>query len=513
MNSRKITGLTSREARNYFMKNSSYINFPIPEYFSFEALLTLISPSIMGKELVDICVVKDKKSDGPHNYDLINHVILSNKDGAYSWRPMQLIHPVLYIYLMRIMTEKKNWEEIQGRFKDFSKTFVDCISVPRESSDNQSDKASQIRDWWERIEQYSIKKSLEYNYLFLTDISDCYGSIYTHSIEWALDKHGKEEVKKRLREKKPFKTLGGKIDQILRMMNYNQTNGIPQGSTLTDFIAEIVLGYVDEQLTKLIIEHKIKKKDFHIVRYRDDYRIFVNDPNIGHLILKLLSSALYAIGLKMNASKTLDSNDVILSSIKREKLERISIAPAEQKLQKEALRIYQLSKKYPNSGLIAKELSLFFDKIENLKKFEEDPEILIVIFSMIAFPSPMVINWASAIISVLLEKIENKKKKKRLIRSIHSKFKQIPNTGLIDVWLQRISKPLDTSITYKDKLTKAALGDVKNSELWCCLWLKKEIINIIDLAEISDFKKRIEEKSISPVIQRREVELFKNDYF
>ena len=58
----------------------------------------------------------------------------------------------------------------------------------------------------------------------------------------------------------------------------------------------------------------------------------------------------------MNTTKTIDSNDVILSSIKKEKLERISVAPTNQSLQKEVLRIYQLSKKYPNSGLLTKEL-------------------------------------------------------------------------------------------------------------------------------------------------------------
>ena len=34
------------------------------------------------------------------------------------------------------------------------------------------------------------------------------------------------------------------------MMNYGQTNGIPEGSILTDFIAEIVLGYIDLQLSE-----------------------------------------------------------------------------------------------------------------------------------------------------------------------------------------------------------------------------------------------------------------------
>lgn len=40
-------------------------------------------------------------------------------------------------------------------------------------------------------------------------------------------------------------------------MSYEQTNGIPQCSTLMDFIAEIVLGYADEIID--VITNSIKK--------------------------------------------------------------------------------------------------------------------------------------------------------------------------------------------------------------------------------------------------------------
>lgn len=39
--------------------------------------------------------------------------------------------------------------------------------------------------------------------------------------------------------------LGNMIDTYMQGMQYGQTNGIPQGSVLFDFIAEIVLGYAD----------------------------------------------------------------------------------------------------------------------------------------------------------------------------------------------------------------------------------------------------------------------------
>jgi hypothetical protein len=41
---------------------------------------------------------------------------------------------------------------------------------------------------------------------------------------------------------------------------------------LMDFIAEMVLGYIDERLSQCLD----KKMDYRIIRYRDDYRIFTN---------------------------------------------------------------------------------------------------------------------------------------------------------------------------------------------------------------------------------------------
>jgi hypothetical protein len=67
-------------------------------------------------------------------------------------------------------------------------------------------------------------------------------------------------------------------------MNYGQTNGIPQGSVLMDFIAEMVLGYIDERLSECLD----KNMNYHIIRYRDDYRIFTNNKIFPMHFLPLL---------------------------------------------------------------------------------------------------------------------------------------------------------------------------------------------------------------------------------
>ncbi len=515
MSSRKTIDISGPEAKRFFLKDRSYINFDIPPYFHFDQLLTFTSAAIAKQQLPDLCKKTSRgKPIWPSSIEGVNYTILSNKDGAYSWRPFQLIHPVLYVELINIITDKKNWQIIIDRFNDFSNGYVKCISIPRESLTEESDAAAQVSDWWEKIEQQSIKKSLEFDYIFATDITDCYGSIYTHSIVWALHPEGKEGVKTERAKSASRNQLGTAIDNRLMNMNRGQTNGIPQGSVLMDFIAEIILGYADLELTAKLKELKLNPNDYFILRYRDDYRILTNSPPLGQEILKQLNHVLYELGLKMNPNKTSESNDVILSSLKKEKVETIFIAPIQQYFQKEALRIYQLSKKYPNSGLVLKELGLYYDRISRHKNPRNvNYDVLISIFTMISVQSPRTINWTAAIISKIIERIKSEPKKIDITKQIINKFDRIPNSGLIDIWLQRISAPLGIKMQYKDALTKAALSEVDNDALWNCDWLNKDIKDSVNLADISDLKSELDNKTITPIIEREEVELFRAVYF
>src|SRR5699024_5092629 len=107
---------------------------------------------------------------------------------------------------------------------------------------------------------------------------------------------------------------GGKIDKKLQRLQHNQTNGIPQGSALMDFIAEIILGYLDLKLTENLEAKKID--NYEMLRYRDDYKIFSNDKNELEEIAKSLQEVLQILNLKLNSSKTKFSENIILDSIK-----------------------------------------------------------------------------------------------------------------------------------------------------------------------------------------------------
>ena len=244
MSRKSILEMSHKEAEEFFLKDKSYCSIDLPDYFSFSKLLTDISDAIdeIKNGGTNISSFYDKKK--LKNTEKVNHTLFANKDGKLSWRPLQIIHPFLYVLLVKEITEGANWQKLRSRFGTFQRNDkIKCFSIPVEDMNKKSDKAEQILQWLENMEQESINQSLDYKFSYDTDIADCYGSIYTHSIAWAIETI---DIAKAQRD---GNLLGNKIDTHIRNMQYGQTNGIPQGSVLMDFIAEIILGYIDEQLT------------------------------------------------------------------------------------------------------------------------------------------------------------------------------------------------------------------------------------------------------------------------
>ena len=460
-NERTILDLTHEDARDFFLKEKNYCKIKIPEYFTFSNLLAELSEKMKNSEAIDIRAAKNEIN--------VNYPLFSNKDGGYSWVLCEIIHPVLYVSLVHEITKQKNWELIVNKFNEFSESPILCASIPAIGSR----KGAKITNWWENVEQESIILASKYDYIFTTDITNCYGSIYTHSIEWAL--HTRDEAKRVAKEKKQTdKLVGSRIDEHIRCMRNGQTNGMPQGSVLMDFIAEMVLGYLDQELTKKIRKHENLKKlrplDYKIIRYRDDYRIFVNNINTGKGILKELASVLTENGMQINPSKTSNSDDVISKSIKSDKLHLIENNFKYNDLQKELLAIYQFSKKYPNSGSVLKKLDQFHKRIERKKCIEGDIKVLSSIANNIAYRNPLTYPLVSAILSRFL--LDESTERKKIVNDIKKRFEKVPNTETLNLWLQRITIQHDKSITYQGNLCAKVSG--KSVAVWNSEWLKNK---------------------------------------
>jgi RNA-directed DNA polymerase len=484
------------DARRFFLKEESYFNFDLPKYFTFKKVLDKVSQKIDGKYLSDFYHDKPSKCK-PCDYDGVNYILLNNKDGRYAWRPMQLIHPAIYVSLVHLITEEQHWNTLVKRFGEFNNNSnINCTSLPIESDNNLQDRPETVSNWWQQTEQKSIELALQFEYLLHTDIVDCYGAIYTHSIPWAL--HTKIVAKNQRKEKT---LIGNKIDSCLQDMSFGQTNGIPQGSTLMDLIAEMVLGFADLQLSTKLSD--LSLNDYKIIRYRDDYRVFTNNPREAELILKCLTEILIELGLRLNSHKTLASNNVVQHSIKPDKLYWILNEKKPSSLQKHLLLIHILSDKFPNSGSLSKALTDFYRRVKNITTSKENIPVLISILVDIALKNPRTYSISSAILSKFLSLVESKEVQNQILNSIVARFNKIPNVGHLEVWLQRVVLKTDRQRDFDEKLCKKV--NDPTIHLWNSEWLNKNLRDLIENESIVD-----EEilQSIDEVINIEEVQLF-----
>lgn len=502
----RILDLNHSDARQFFLKQESYINFDLPKYFVFENLLQAVSNHIGSQELSTFYSTYTNaqgqtKRHFPAEFEDVNYKFLNNKDGKFAWRPLQLIHPALYVSLVNKITEPANWDLIVNRFAQFQDNpKIRCYSIPLRSDNQQSDKATSVSQWWHEIEQQSLELALKYEYVLHTDISGCYGSIYTHSVPWAI--HTKLEAKKNRRDQN---LIGNSIDKHLQDMAFGQTNGIPQGSVLMDFIAEMVLGYADLELSERIQKDNIQ--DYEIIRYRDDYRIFSNNPQTAERITKLLTEVLIELGIRLNAQKTIVSNNVIRNSIKSDKLYWMSARKGAKGIQEHLLIIHNLSELHPNSGSLSKALLEFYNRIKDIKETKQNIRVLVSILVDIMYKNPRTYPIASAILSKLLSLIPETDKKNEILDLISQRFEKIPNTGHIKIWLQRLTIKFDRQKQYSEKLCEK----VNNPTLpiWNSDWLENDLKTLIETTPIID---ETVIANIDVVIAKEEVELFKTEY-
>ncbi len=484
-----LLDLTNQQAKAFLLKSESYTNVDLPNYLEFGLILKKVDTALKGKTLKSL-------SNSARDYEGVNHSMLSNKDGRYAWRPFQLIHPALYVSLVSKITEKKNWKTICDRFKKFSelKNF-ECLSLPTRSlSKKRSDKASQILQWWNGIEQASISLALEYNHIFHADISDCYSSIYTHSIAWAV--HDRNVAKQKRKEQD---LIGNVIDWHIQDMRHGQTNGIPQGSVLMDFFAEMVLGYAD----LLLSEKLANESDYKILRYRDDYRVFVNSPSTGEKILKCLTEVLIELGMKLNTSKTTSGQSVVSHSLKADKKVFLRNRQTTRDLRKTLLLLHMHGVDYPNTGSLTSALSKFHKRLLKYKRIR-NPIPLISIAVDIAYNSPRTFPFCAAIISKLLFNISNKKEQTTILEKIYKKLTQLPNVGHMEVWLQRICHQYSSNINFKEPVCRLVKGE--KLDIWNNDWITAKALKE-SLKSVTIVNKR-KLKAMKAIIQSKEVDLF-----
>nr|WP_302846591.1 antiviral reverse transcriptase Drt3b [Arthrobacter sp. ok909] len=160
---------------------------------------------------------------------------------------------------------------------------------------------SNVYKFYDSAEYRSCER--RFGYLVRVDVAKCFDSIYTHSIAWAA--HGHDYVKANLTSSTAVDdTFGGAFDRLMQRVNHSETSGITIGSETSRIFAEVILQAVDLQIESQLEEiGLIFGKDYEILRYVDDYFIFLANEQDRGRVLETVARSLRKYKLHLNAAK------------------------------------------------------------------------------------------------------------------------------------------------------------------------------------------------------------------
>src|SRR5699024_3113188 len=146
--------------------SESYFNADLPDYINFDDTIKSAKKLLTSKRGTPKDINNIANPRIYQERDDLNYTIVMSK-GEYSWRPLTLLHSVLYTDLVNYITIKDNWNTIVKRFHEFQNNeSIKCYSIPVEAIKNSKKKdiGETILNWWEKVEQTSLEMNIKYEY-------------------------------------------------------------------------------------------------------------------------------------------------------------------------------------------------------------------------------------------------------------------------------------------------------------------------------------------------------------
>ena len=204
-------------------------------------------------------------------------------------RILSIPHPVSYVNHCECLSE--NWYKLQLYFE--KETQNQLFKVSRVHIRKMKDKKSLFEMNYKNGSKDGypdLDISIGNKYVVKADIANCFPSIYSHAIPWALV--GIQESKNNQRDQSKWYN---EIDFRTHALKDNETHGILIGPHASNLISEIILTKIDNELCR---------EGFRYTRTVDDYTCFVDTQQNAEQFLIKLSSFLKTYGLLINHKKT-----------------------------------------------------------------------------------------------------------------------------------------------------------------------------------------------------------------
>jgi hypothetical protein len=273
--------------------NKSYFDYmnEITKDELFEGLLGYgmfaekIPPIFTSEPLYDYCIANgyswlNEKAHSAISYESMRNISIP--------RILSIPYPTTYVNQCKFVSD--NWDDLQLHFleKTESDTFKKSQIHIRKMNDKKELFEMNYKDFDSKYGLLETEISIGAKYIVKADISNCFPSIYTHAISWALA--GIEEAKK---NQKDTSKWYNQLDFHTRALKDNETHGVLIGPHSSNLISEIILVAVDNELQR-----------YKFTRCIDDYTCFVPSQQDAETFLIDLAKALKKYDLLLNHKKT-----------------------------------------------------------------------------------------------------------------------------------------------------------------------------------------------------------------
>ena len=440
-----------------------------------------LPPFLTSEDFYSFCMNEDnhpKSSNSNSGLFKSNHfseyIQYSNMRNINVPRLLAVPEPIAYFNLCHCLSQ--NWSELANYFE--SKTQNDKFKVSRihirrikESKiifvlGSSYDSSGITQNWVKKTIKQSISKLFSMNYKDISeddnptpkvrikssfvvraDVSNCFGSIYTHALSWALV--GKDQGKS---QRNGY--WHNEIDNFTMNVNKGETHGILIGAHAFNIISEIILIAVDEKL----------KDRYKYIRNIDDYECYVEDYQTAENFLINLEAELRVYGLTLNHKKT----EIIELPITHEAdwirelryYEEGDYFDYKETVHFLDFAIALMKKNDGNSAILNYAIQVLSDK----KKSASATEYFLDTVHHLALIYPYLISLME---ENVFSSISNKKLKIKYIKSFSDDIYEI---GLRKNYYEALSYALLFSIKYDFKVSDEVFEDIENSRD-CILYL------------------------------------------
>ncbi|MCP1636962.1 antiviral reverse transcriptase Drt4 [Kerstersia gyiorum] len=254
---------------NYFPNQKKYIG-EISPIFNTRTFTPEVSAIIAG----------EKKRLG--GYDSVDYRATRHSNVP---RVLSLIHPAPYSRLVEVLV---------GNFDEWAWISTNpSSSIYPEPHDDGRIVVMNYDDQDTRVMRQN-EKDFSSKFRVHADISHCFGSVYTHAIEWAAKGLDQSKADRAKREGGP-KHWSSNLDYAQALCKRCETQGIAIGPATSNIIVEIILGEIDKTLRGHGYQH---------VRYIDDYSCSCKSYDDAEKFILLLDGELRKYRLSLNLHKT-----------------------------------------------------------------------------------------------------------------------------------------------------------------------------------------------------------------